>query len=138
MQTKQPTSSPSTAPSAYGLCGSCDDTCDPEKCFSAGSIPPQLLELGFVNTTSTPLFNCINVQMSQDCELMFQLTDSNTFVIEKSRCNLKGNIKLNPNILLESYGTLNNDVCEVDANFPEYCTSGNQNSCGGYEVHTVS
>lgn len=93
-----------------------------------------------MDTTSPPLFNCINVQMSQDCELMFQLTGSNTFVIEKSGCNLKGNVKLNPNIVIESYGTLNGDgdVCEDVANFPEYCTSGNQNSCGGYEVHTVS
>ena len=94
--------------------------------------------LGFVDSTSPPLFNCINVQMSKDCELMFRLTDTNTFVIEKSRCNLNGNDKLNPNIILESYGTLNGDVCEVVAKFPEYCTSGNNNSCGGYEVHTVS
>src|SRR6056300_1089073 len=117
VQTKQPTSPPSMAPSTssqsptYGLCGSCDDTCAPEKCFSSESKPPELLVLGFVDTTS-PSFDCINVRMSKDCELMFQsTTDPNTFVIEKSRCsNLKGNSKLNPNIFLESYGMSNGDA----------------------------
>jgi len=95
--------------------------------------------LAFVDTT-TPSFDCINVRMSKDCELMFQsTTDPNTFVIEKSRCtNLKGNSKLNPSIFLESYGMLNDGACEITANFTESCTSGNKNSCGGYEVHTVS
>ena len=145
------------------LCGKCDDAqCSPDTCntltapfcgsdsciYEKGSAPPALLVLAFVDSDSKadPAFDCIQVQMNQNCKQDFQLdaNDNGGFTIKKGdECIGNGNgnsNKLNPNIHLLSYGNWNEGEgsCNVTHDFSNNCASGNQNSCVGTEVHTVS
>jgi hypothetical protein len=148
------TANPTDALDYPCICGSCDrkscisaNICnneDPPFCgtntgckYIQGATPPLEISLAFVGNgrvSTPPPFSCIQVQLQQgDCTVNVALTDG-LFTINKDKCPpkvKKGNMKLNPDVLLVKYGTLQDKTNTCD-----FEQGGGVFSGGGTEIHT--